>query len=80
MQTKRLFLAIKINPDDNFKSIYNGLKTNLRNQNIENGFDQIAFGIKFDGVQHIFVGATVVTNQTIVGGKGADGSLAGNAK
>ncbi len=35
MDTKRLFLAIKIEPDDNFKAVYNGLKTNLRNQNIK---------------------------------------------
>ena len=35
MLTKRLFLAIKIEADDNFKEIYNGLKYNLSNQNIK---------------------------------------------
>ena len=35
MQTKRLFLAIKIIPDANFKEIYNGLKTNFNTQSIK---------------------------------------------
>ena len=35
MQTKRLFLAIKIIPDTNFKEVYNGLKTNLNTQSIK---------------------------------------------
>jgi len=35
METKRLFLAIKVNPDDNFKEVYNGLKTKLKAQSIK---------------------------------------------
>ena len=35
METKRLFLAIKIEPETGFTEVYNGLKTNLRAQSIK---------------------------------------------